>query len=151
MERYRSGHNGADPKSVCEQSHMGSNPILSAKKSSKLKGLLDFSFFLPTCLFCKKYGKNSSFLTCFYTFARTDTAENPCAIKLFGACSGFLQELGLPSGSLTDRKNKDVVHYICGSYLGFVVQMTVNIRCCADIAVAEPFLYLLHRNIVGKK
>ena len=31
-ERYRSGHNGADSKSVCEQSHMGSNPILSAKK-----------------------------------------------------------------------------------------------------------------------
>lgn len=30
MQRYRSGHNGADSKSVCEQSHMGSNPILSA-------------------------------------------------------------------------------------------------------------------------
>ena len=44
MERYRSGHNGADSKSVCEQSHMGSNPILSAKKSSKHAGLLDFSF-----------------------------------------------------------------------------------------------------------
>ena len=29
-EAYRSGHNGADSKSVCEQSHMGSNPILSA-------------------------------------------------------------------------------------------------------------------------
>ena len=33
MERYRSGHNGADSKSVCEQSHMGSNPILSANGS----------------------------------------------------------------------------------------------------------------------
>ena len=32
MERYRSGHNGADSKSVWEQSHMGSNPILSAIK-----------------------------------------------------------------------------------------------------------------------
>ena len=31
-ERYRSGHNGADSKSVCEQSHRGSNPLLSAKK-----------------------------------------------------------------------------------------------------------------------
>ena len=31
MQTYRSGHNGADSKSVCEQSHMGSNPILSAK------------------------------------------------------------------------------------------------------------------------
>ena len=31
MQRYRSGHNGADSKSVCEQSHKGSNPFLSAK------------------------------------------------------------------------------------------------------------------------
>ena len=30
MERYRSGHNGADSKSVCAKAHMGSNPILSA-------------------------------------------------------------------------------------------------------------------------
>ena len=30
MERYRSGHNGADSKSVCVKAHMGSNPILSA-------------------------------------------------------------------------------------------------------------------------
>ena len=29
-ERYRSGHNGADSKSVCRKRHMGSNPILSA-------------------------------------------------------------------------------------------------------------------------
>lgn len=26
MQTYRSGHNGADSKSVCEQSHEGSNP-----------------------------------------------------------------------------------------------------------------------------
>ena len=32
MERYRSGHNGADSKSVCAQAHEGSNPSLSAKK-----------------------------------------------------------------------------------------------------------------------
>ena len=31
MERYRSGHNGADSKSVCGQPHEGSNPSLSAK------------------------------------------------------------------------------------------------------------------------
>ena len=31
MERYRSGHNGADSKSVCAQAHEGSNPSLSAK------------------------------------------------------------------------------------------------------------------------
>ena len=31
MERYRSGHNGADSKSVCGQPHVGSNPTLSVK------------------------------------------------------------------------------------------------------------------------
>ena len=30
-ERYRSGHNGADSKSVCLNGHEGSNPSLSAK------------------------------------------------------------------------------------------------------------------------
>ena len=29
-ERYRSGHNGADSKSVCAKAHEGSNPSLSA-------------------------------------------------------------------------------------------------------------------------
>ena len=46
METYRSGHNGADSKSVCRQRHVGSNPTVSAKRSGKLKGLLDFSFFV---------------------------------------------------------------------------------------------------------
>ena len=32
METYRSGHNGADSKSVREQSPAGSNPAVSAKK-----------------------------------------------------------------------------------------------------------------------
>ena len=32
METYRSGHNGADSKSVCGQPHVGSNPTVSAKK-----------------------------------------------------------------------------------------------------------------------
>ena len=31
-ERYRSGHNGADSKSVCLNGHAGSNPALSAKR-----------------------------------------------------------------------------------------------------------------------
>ena len=30
MERYRSGHNGADSKSVCRKRHVGSNPTRSA-------------------------------------------------------------------------------------------------------------------------
>ena len=33
MQRYRSGHNGADSKSVCAKAHEGSNPSLCAKKT----------------------------------------------------------------------------------------------------------------------
>ena len=41
-ERYRSGHNGADSKSVCAQAHEGSNPSLSAKKKTLTKWLVFF-------------------------------------------------------------------------------------------------------------
>ena len=34
MQRYRSGHNGADSKSVCANAHEGSNPSLCAKAKS---------------------------------------------------------------------------------------------------------------------
>ena len=34
LQRYRSGHNGADSKSVCGKPHEGSNPSLSAKTLS---------------------------------------------------------------------------------------------------------------------
>ena len=34
METYRSGHNGADSKSVCGQPHEGSNPSVSARKET---------------------------------------------------------------------------------------------------------------------
>ena len=45
METYRSGHNGADSKSVREQSHEGSNPSVSAKKKGQA---LACPFFLAT-------------------------------------------------------------------------------------------------------
>ena len=42
-ERYRSGHNGADSKSVCAKAHKGSNPFLSAKaRLSRSKSRKDF-------------------------------------------------------------------------------------------------------------
>ena len=37
MQRYRSGHNGADSKSVCEQSHEGSNPSRCAKLTKRYR------------------------------------------------------------------------------------------------------------------
>ena len=43
MQTYRSGHNGADSKSVCGQPHVGSNPTPSA---SALKHLCFKAFFV---------------------------------------------------------------------------------------------------------
>ena len=35
-QRYRSGHNGADSKSVCAKAHEGSNPSLCARKRLRI-------------------------------------------------------------------------------------------------------------------
>ena len=45
MERYRSGHNGADSKSVWEQSHVGSNPTRCARQKARI--LWDAGLFCP--------------------------------------------------------------------------------------------------------
>ena len=50
METYRSGHNGADSKSVCGQPHVGSNPTVSAKKKRQFS-TEDCRFFLFFSLF----------------------------------------------------------------------------------------------------
>ena len=44
MQRYRSGHNGADSKSVWEQSHVGSNPTRCATSEQALYRLLRLFF-----------------------------------------------------------------------------------------------------------
>ncbi len=63
-ERYRSGHNGADSKSVWEQSHEGSNPSLSASepKSARISALIFLNpmprlspLRCPSCFRCR-YG-----------------------------------------------------------------------------------------------
>ena len=47
METYRSGHNGADSKSVREQSPASSNLAVSAKDSLKVLSFKEFSLFIP--------------------------------------------------------------------------------------------------------
>ena len=47
METYRSGHNGADSKSVREQSPASSNLAVSAKDSLKVLSFKEFSIFIP--------------------------------------------------------------------------------------------------------
>ena len=62
METYRSGHNGADSKSVREQSPASSNLAVSAKDSLKVLSFKEFSLFIPRLnllpshlLFCFRY------------------------------------------------------------------------------------------------
>ena len=45
-ERYRSGHNGADSKSVCAKAHEGSNPSLSAIKERTFVYQMKVRFFV---------------------------------------------------------------------------------------------------------
>ena len=56
-QRYRSGHNGADSKSVCEQSHEGSNPSLCAK--NRLVKTSRFSFSSAFLFIASRYSRMS--------------------------------------------------------------------------------------------
>ena len=62
LEKYRSGHNGADSKSVCPHGHVGSNPTVSAKNESYILVLL--------------IGLKCSFFI-IYGFAKTDVKFQP--------------------------------------------------------------------------
>ena len=63
----------------------------------------------------------------------------------------FGKNSSAPSGLRGVRQAEDIVHHICGRKLGFVVQMTVDVRRGADVAVSEPLLNLLHGHVVGQQ
>ena len=49
-QRYRSGHNGADSKSVCAKAHEGSNPSLCANKKVSFVYQTKETFLNDVCL-----------------------------------------------------------------------------------------------------
>ena len=57
----------------------------------------------------------------------------------------------LPSDGLGFRQSQDIVHNVCGRKLGLIIQVAVDVCRGADIAVAQPFLDLLHGHVVGKQ
>ena len=69
METYRSGHNGADSKSVREQSPASSNLAVSAKDSLKVLSFKEFSLL--------SQGSSYRHRTCFLAFA-INVAVNVC-------------------------------------------------------------------------
>ena len=46
---------------------------------------------------------------------------------------------------------QSVHHSVSGGQLGIVVQMRVDVGCCREVAVSQPFLNLLHGNAVCKQ
>ena len=63
----------------------------------------------------------------------------------------FGKRSGVPAGLPCVRQSQDIVHYICRGDLGLVIQMAVNIRRRANIAVTQPLLDLLHGHVVGQQ
>ena len=63
----------------------------------------------------------------------------------------FCKKSCLPSDSLGFRQGQDVVHDVCGRKLGLIVQMAVDVRRGADVAVTQPFLNLLHGHVIGQQ
>ena len=121
-EGYRRGHNENDSKSFDGQKpSVGSNPTPSA--SEKPSHIKAFAHM--TGLFF--------------------------SLKVTSAYMIFGKNSGVPAGLPCVRQSQDIVHYICRGDLGLVIQMAVNIRRRADIAVTQPLLDLLQRHIVRQK
>ena len=73
------------------------------------------------------------------------------SLKVTSAYMIFGKNSGMPAVLPCVRQSQDIIHYICRGNLGLVIQMTVNIRRRADVAVAQPLLDLLQRHIVCQK
>ena len=110
-----------------------------------------FPFSCRSVILIEDEAKTAHFRPAFARLQERPPLKNLCVSRLFGVCLGNLQELSLPAWAFTVRKDKNIVHNIRGSDLRFVVQMTVNIRRGGNVAVTEPFLNLLHRDVIGKQ
>ena len=73
------------------------------------------------------------------------------SLKVTSAYMIFGKSSGVPADLPCVRQSQEIVHYICRGDLGLVIQMAVNIRRRADIAVTQPLLDLLQRHIVRQK
>lgn len=121
-EGYRRGHNENDSKSFDGQKpSVGSNPTPSA--SEKPSHIKALRPYDWAFLF----------------------ANLPLLHMIFGKKSC------LPSDGLGFRQGQDIVHDVCGRKLGLIIQVAVDVCRGADIAVAQPFLDLLHGHVVGKQ
>ena len=73
------------------------------------------------------------------------------SLKVTSAYMIFGKNSGMPASLPCVRQSQDIVHYICRGDLGLVIQVAVNIRRRADVAVPKPVLNLLQRHAVGQQ
>ena len=73
------------------------------------------------------------------------------SLKVTSAYMIFGKNSGMPASLPCVRQSQDIVHYICRGDLGLVIQVAVNIRRRADVAVPKPFLNLLQLHAVGQQ
>ena len=180
MQRYRSGHNGADSKFL-------EAPAVSSAENVQRTGLCagsDFTISYCSCVFflhssgagitLEVYGELSERSKVRHSkcrvpkrnlgFESLTLRQKPSHIKAFAHMTGLFFSLkvtsaymifgkssGMPAGLPCVRQSQDIVHYICRGDLGLVIQMAVNIRRRANIAVTQPLLDLLQRHIVRQK
>ena len=135
METYRSGHNGADSKSVREQSPASSNLAVSAKKSKSQ----DLDFFIQ-----------AASLVCNHAFACMSSPQ------VYFLQLDDIQHFVL----LTFRLTMDYMHGFAvilpqgwtychrTCFFAFAINVTVNVGSCSHITMTEPVMNHFHRHTV---
>ena len=179
-ERYRSGHNGADSKFLEAPAVSSAENVRRTGLCAGSNFTISYRscvFFLHSSgarITLEIYGELSERSKVRHSkcrvpkrnlgFESLTLRQKPSHIKAFAHMTGLFFSLkvtsaymifgknsGVPAGLPCVRQSQDIVHYICRGDLGLVIQMAVNIRRRADVAVAQPLLDLLQRHIVCQK
>ena len=179
-QRYRSGHNGTDSKFLEAPAVSSAENVRRAGLCAGSDFTISYRscvFFLHSSgarITLEIYGELSERSKVRHSkcrvpkrnlgFESLTLRQKPSHIKAFAHMTGLFFSLkvtsaymifgknsGVPAGLPCVRQSQDIVHYICRGDLGLVIQMAVNIRRRADIAVTQPLLDLLQRHIVRQK
>ena len=179
-QRYRSGHNGTDSKFLEAPAVSSAENVRRTGLCAGSDFTISYRscvFFLHSSgarITLEIYGELSERSKVRHSkcrvpkrnlgFESLTLRQKPSHIKAFAHMTGLFFSLkvtsaymifgknsGIPAGLPCVRQSQDIVHYICRGNLGPVIQMAVNIRRRADVAVAQPLLDLLQRHIIRQK
>ena len=179
-QRYRSGHNGTDSKFLEAPAVSSAENVRRTGLCAGSDFTISYRscvFFLHSSgarITLEIYGELSERSKVRHSkcrvpkrnlgFESLTLRQKPSHIKAFAHVTGLFFSLkvtsaymifgknsGIPAGLPCVRQSQDIVHYICRGNLGLVIQMAVNIRRRADVAVAQPLLNVLQRHIIRQK